>query len=143
MLTWTNCLKLQRNRIIYFLLGQPLWFCCVIRKIILLLHLNLLTTLLQHLIIQIFVWRIQTYVPFKRQPHKIVRHTQVIRRQQPTKCLSVYENFVGLALNGLSECSVNIMNAVWSPKALLVSRTYSGEQGWPKYPYYPLFFLRK
>ena len=39
---------------------------------------------------------------FKGQPHKIVKHTQTIRRQQSTNCLSVFEHFVGLALNGLS-----------------------------------------
>ena len=39
--------------------------------------------------------------PFKRQPHKIVRHTQRIRRHQPTIFLSVFDHFVGLALKGL------------------------------------------
>ena len=29
------------------------------------------------------------------------KHTQTIRRQQPTNCLSVFEHFVGLALKGL------------------------------------------
>ena len=37
--------------------------------------------------------------PFKRQPHKMVKHTQIIRRQQPTNCFSDY--FVGLELKGL------------------------------------------
>ena len=40
--------------------------------------------------------------PFKRQPHKIVRHTQRIRRHQATNFLSVFDHFVGLALKGLS-----------------------------------------
>ena len=39
--------------------------------------------------------------PFKRQPHKMVKHTQTIRRQKLTNCLSVFEHFVGLALKGL------------------------------------------
>ena len=39
--------------------------------------------------------------PFKRQSQKMVKHTQTIRRQQPTNCLSVFDHFVGLALNGL------------------------------------------
>ena len=39
--------------------------------------------------------------PFKRQPHKMVKHTETIRRQQPTNCLSVSDHFVGLALKGL------------------------------------------
>ena len=31
----------------------------------------------------------------------MVKHTQTIRRQKPTNCLSVFEHFVGLALEGL------------------------------------------
>ena len=37
-----------------------------------------------------------------RQPPKMVKHTQTIRRQQPVNCLSVFDHFVGLALKGLS-----------------------------------------
>ena len=40
--------------------------------------------------------------PFKRQPHKMVKHTQTIRRILPTNCLSMFDHFVGLALKGLS-----------------------------------------
>ena len=36
-----------------------------------------------------------------RQIHKIVKHTQTIRRQQPTNCLSMFDHFGGLALKGL------------------------------------------
>ena len=32
---------------------------------------------------------------FKRQPHKMVKHTQTIRWQQPANCLSVFDHFVG------------------------------------------------
>ena len=42
--------------------------------------------------------------PFKRQPHKIVKHTQLtqtIRWQKLKNCLSVFDHFVGLALKGL------------------------------------------
>ena len=35
---------------------------------------------------------------FKRQPHKMVKHTQTIRRQQLRKCLSAFDHFVWLAL---------------------------------------------
>ena len=38
---------------------------------------------------------------FKRQPHKIVKPTQTIRRHQPTNCLSVCDNFVGLKFKEL------------------------------------------
>ena len=31
----------------------------------------------------------------------MVKHTQTIRRQQPTNYLSVFDHFVGLALEGL------------------------------------------
>ena len=36
--------------------------------------------------------------PFKRQPHKMVKHIQTIRRQRPTNYLSVFEHFVGWRL---------------------------------------------
>ena len=32
---------------------------------------------------------------FKRQPHKMVKHTQTIRRLLPTNCLSVFDHFMG------------------------------------------------
>ena len=38
---------------------------------------------------------------FKRKSHKTVKHTQTIRRQQPTNCLSVFVHFWGLELKGL------------------------------------------
>ena len=40
-------------------------------------------------------------LPFKRQPHKMVKYTKTICRQWPTNCLSVFNHFVGLALKGL------------------------------------------
>ena len=42
-----------------------------------------------------------TIALFKRQPHKIAKHTQKINRLLPTNCLSVLNHFVGLALKGL------------------------------------------
>ena len=38
---------------------------------------------------------------FKRRPHKMVKHTQTIRRLLKTNCLGVFDYFVGLALKGL------------------------------------------
>ena len=38
---------------------------------------------------------------FKRQPPKMVKHTQTIRRQQPTNCLRAFGHFVGLVLKAL------------------------------------------
>ena len=32
----------------------------------------------------------------------MVKHTQTVRRQQSTNCLSVFDHFVGLALKGLT-----------------------------------------
>ena len=39
--------------------------------------------------------------PFKRQSHKMVKHTQTIRRLLPMNWLSVFEIFVGLVLKRL------------------------------------------
>ena len=41
------------------------------------------------------------YKPFKRQPHKMVKHTQTICRLLPTNCLSLFGHFMGLALKWL------------------------------------------
>ena len=38
------------------------------------------------------------------QPHKMVKHTQAIRRLFSTNCLSVFDHFVRLALNWLRLC---------------------------------------
>ena len=38
---------------------------------------------------------------FKRQAHKMVQHTQTIRRLLPRNCLSVFAHFVGLTLKWL------------------------------------------
>ena len=50
-------------------------------------------------------WEKVRLTPFKRQPHKMVKHTQAIRRQQQTNCLSVFDHFLGLALKGLKKLS--------------------------------------
>ena len=43
------------------------------------------------------------FQPFKRQPQsdKMVKHTQAIYREKSTNCLSVFDQFVGLAPKGL------------------------------------------
>ena len=51
-------------------------------------------------------------LPFKRKPHKMVKHTQAICRQKPTNCLSVFDHFVGLALKGLRRCKVSVIATV-------------------------------
>ena len=38
----------------------------------------------------------------------MVKHTQTIRRQQPTNCLSVFDHFVNLALKGLKKNENNM-----------------------------------
>ena len=43
----------------------------------------------------------KNFLPLKRQPHKMVKHTQTIRWLLPTNCLSVFDHFVELALKGL------------------------------------------
>ena len=40
--------------------------------------------------------------PFKWQPHKMVKHTQTIRRQQSINCWSVFEHLVGLFMSRYS-----------------------------------------
>ena len=45
--------------------------------------------------------KVPRLLSFKRQPQKIVKHTQTIRRQQPTNCLSMFDHFVGLGLKEL------------------------------------------
>ena len=39
---------------------------------------------------------------FKRQPHKMVKHTQVIRRNSADELFECVWRFCGLALNGLA-----------------------------------------
>ena len=41
-------------------------------------------------------------LPFKRQPHKKVKNTQTIRWLLLTNCLSVFDHFVGLALEKMA-----------------------------------------
>ena len=38
---------------------------------------------------------------FKLQPHKMIKKTQAIRRQQPTNYLNVFDPSIGLAPKGL------------------------------------------
>ena len=46
-----------------------------------------------------FIESVFEYYLFKQQPHKIVKHTETIRRQQPTNRLIAFDHFGGLALN--------------------------------------------
>ena len=41
--------------------------------------------------------------PFKRQPHKMVKHTKTIRRLLP-RIVSAFDHFVGLPLKWLKNC---------------------------------------
>ena len=41
------------------------------------------------------------FSPFKCQSQKLVKHTQTIRRQKSTNCLSVFDHFMGLVFKGL------------------------------------------
>lgn len=38
---------------------------------------------------------------FRHQPHRLVRHTQIIRQQRLTGCLGMFDHSVGLARKGL------------------------------------------
>ena len=39
--------------------------------------------------------------PFKRQPHKMVKHTQTVCQQKLMNCLIVFDHIVGLAIKRL------------------------------------------
>ena len=39
--------------------------------------------------------------PLSANPNKMFKHTQTIRPLLPTNCLSVFDHFVGMALEGL------------------------------------------
>ena len=45
---------------------------------------------------------VNNFQTFKRQLHKMVKHTQAIRRQQPMNFMSMFDHFVVLALKGLT-----------------------------------------
>ena len=49
---------------------------------------------------------------FKCQPQKMVKHTQTIRRLLPTKCLSVFDHFMGLVFKGLISSKLNLPNPI-------------------------------
>ena len=53
------------------------------------------------LLIQDPLYKKSAFNPFKIKPHKMVKHTQKICRQQSTNCLNVFDSFVELALKGL------------------------------------------
>ena len=48
-------------------------------------------------------FNINLYQPFKRQPHKTVKHTQAIRRQKQ------FDRFVAFALKGFNQCWKNFL----------------------------------
>ena len=49
-------------------------------------------------LVRIFLYSDWIRIFTKRQPQKMVKHTQKLRPQKPTNCLSVFDHFVGLAL---------------------------------------------
>ena len=53
----------------------------------------------------------------------MVKHTQTIRRHQPTNCLSVFDHFVNLALKGLKE-DLTLCSNDASLIVTLISTTY-------------------
>ena len=53
-------------------------------------------------LIFIYTNKVPGFSKFQCQPHKMVKHTQTIRRLLPTNRLSEFDEFVGLVLKGLS-----------------------------------------
>ena len=49
--------------------------------------------------------------PFKRQPHKVVKHTLAILRQKPRNCLSVFDHIVRLVLKGYYQLKFLILKS--------------------------------
>ena len=48
---------------------------------------------------------------FRRQPHKMIKHTQMIHPQEPTNCLSVFDHFMGIcAWKGKSETLKHVLS---------------------------------
>ena len=47
----------------------------------------------------------------------MVNYTQAILRLLPTNCLSVFDSFVGLALEGLTY--LGSMDGIWVPSSIL------------------------
>ena len=71
--------------------------------------------------------------PYKRQPHKMVKHTQTIRRQMvkhiqqfigklPANCLSMFCDFVALALKRLKNKRYITLRIFTGRKAVRQSR---------------------
>ena len=58
-------------------------------------------TLLHTLLLRVFKIAESLQCILKRQPHKMVKHTQISRRQNPRNSLSMFDHIVGLALKGL------------------------------------------
>ena len=48
----------------------------------------------------------------KYQSHKMVKHTQTIRGQQSTNCLSVFGHFVVLKLKGLTVITKDVLQVL-------------------------------
>ena len=70
-----------------------------------------------YLLFLFFLFFSYSNISFKRQPHKMVRHTQTIRRQHLTSCLSVFDHFVELALKGLMFNKNNRIGIKWTSEA--------------------------
>ena len=62
----------------------------------------------------------------------MVKHTQTIRRQQPTNCLSVFDHFVQLVLKGLrGKVQRDIAKRHWNTYQHLYYININGIESWP------------
>ena len=94
----------------------------------------------------IIEYSLRTFVNTKRQPHKLVKHTQTIRRLLSTNCLSVFDQFVGLVLKGLRlvlkwdtlSCNLLYYNKILMSKCNLF---YYGQRTHNVYLYIPHYCL--
>ena len=80
--------------------------------------------------------------------YKMVKHTQTICRLLPTKCLSVFDHFVGLLLEGLKHVSISkifkcsILYPLKTADTLFFIRTSTFVWGWLFFFCFVFSFLR-
>ena len=60
-----------------------------------------------------------------RQPHKMVQHTQTIRRLLPANCLNVFDHFVGLARREINGLTLNLFRILSFNHGNLIPEIYA------------------
>ena len=85
-----------------FLVLRTLILSCVLRPSLVLLYWKTWKTHFSYYIVMVqkcnerHIGAFKHFNSFKRQPHRMLKHTQTICWQKPTNCLSVFDHFVRL-----------------------------------------------